>query len=333
MAKILCSYSSLYFNVEHFPIRLTQGESHHPVFDIPLKKLWKLFPKWQAGELDSVDSYLYYLSLLKQTDLVEFRTAASYTEFTDQIVSQNMESLYETIGHIVAIRNPRFILPRFVISHETRNLSNTKHWIALWQEAYNDFCDGLKDQDTRTKLQKREAALERLIKNPAIKLEKYSHLLAGWAAIAGNFPIFAVSVRGITMSCSEYWQDIIVKCYRNVDIIQIPERDLVELIEHCETEIELGSIFSYQLFTTLREGLETIQGFFGIGQSQFSILSSDSDVEQSNLQLLINDAPASEPVRSQYPTEFAFLKARMKWSLAVSQYKDQKDQKEQGETK
>jgi hypothetical protein len=319
MAKILCNKSGIQFNVEHFPISFTQNECHHPIFDASLKKLWKYYPKWQSGELDSIDSYLLFLSLLNATDLVQFRVAAQRTEHTESIISQNMESLYDTIGRIAAIRNPRFVLPRFVVSNDTKNLSNVKHWIQLWQDAYTDFCNGLKDQDLRTKLQKRESALERLIRNPAIKPERYSHLLAQWAAMAGQFPEFNVFVNGSNISVSEYWQSIIQSCYKHIDIIQIPRKDIAELIEHCEDTIELGSIFSYQLFTTLREGIETIDGFFNIGNNTtFSILQDNDSVESSNLQLLINDAPPEEPKRKDYPTEFAFLKARMKWSLAVS---------------
>lgn len=319
MAKILCNLSSLYFNVEHFPIHLTQNETHHPIFDVPLKRLWKYFPKWQAGELDQIDSYLLFVSYLHATELIEFRVAASYNDKTDSIVSQNMESLVEIIGNIVSVRNPRVIFPRFVVSHDTRNLSNVRHWISLWKDVYTDFTNGLKAQDARTKLQKREAALERLIKNPAIHPHKYAHLLAQWASIAGNFPEFTIQYRGSTISCNEYWQDIITKCYRQEEIIQIERTDLQELLTHCEEYIELGSIFSYQLFTTLREGLETIDGFFGIGNTTFSILGANDDVGESNLQLLINDAPVEPPKRTDYPSDFAFLKAKMKWSLAASQ--------------
>lgn len=318
MAKILCSKSGVQFNCDHFPISLTQNESHHPIFDVSLKRLWKYFPKWQNDELTEIDSYLYFLSLLHSTELVEFRTAALRHAQTDAIIASNMESLYSTIGKIVQIRNPRFVLPRFVISHDTRNLTNVRHWLEVWNSQYEDFCNGLRDQDLRSKLQKREAALERLIKNPSLKPERYSHLLAAWAAEAAQFPDFPVNVNGNVITCSQYWQDIIQKCYVSHDIIQIPEADLKEVLAHCEDSIEMGSIFSHQLFTTLREGLSTLQGFFSIGSTSFSILSGNDDIGESNLQLLINDAPVTEPRRIDYPSEFAYLKAKMKYSIAAS---------------
>ena len=320
MCKILCSKSGIQFQCEHFPISFTQNEVHHPIFSASLKQLWKYYPKWQAGELAPIDSYLLFLSLLHSTDLVEFRVSAIRHATTDAIIAQNMESLYRTLGHIVAIRNPRFILPRFVISHDTRKLTNVKHWLELWEDNYKDFMNGVKEQDIRSKLQKRESALERLIKNSAIKPEKYSHLLANWASIAAEFPTSETTLTdGTKTTISEYWQSLIMKCYNSVDIIQIERKDLIELIEHCEEWIELGSIFSYQLFTTLREGLDTIDGFFSIGsQTVFSIMGEGDSVESSNLQLLISNAPITQPKRTEYPTEFAFLKAKMKWNLAIS---------------
>lgn len=318
MAKILCAKSGIQFQCEHFPISFTQNEVHHPIFSASLKQLWKYYPKWQAGELNSIDSYLLFLALLNSTDLIEFRCAAIRHNHTDSIVSSNMESLYRTLGHIAAIRNPRFVLPRFVISHDTRTLANVKHWLELWEDNYQDFMSGMKRQELKSRLQKRESALERLIKNPAIKPEKYSHLLANWASIAAEFPVSETTLpNGTKTTISEYWQSIIMKCYNSVDIIQIERKDLVELIEHCEEWIELGSIFSYQLFTTLREGLDTIDGFFNIGnQTTFAIIGDGDSVESSNLQLLINSAPTTAPKRTEYPTDFAFLKAKMKWNLA-----------------
>ena len=47
-----------------------------------------------------------------------------------------------------------------------------------WQQAFDDFAIGLRNEELRTKIQKREAALEKLIKNPAIHPVKYAHILA-----------------------------------------------------------------------------------------------------------------------------------------------------------
>lgn len=318
MATVLCHYSGIEFKTEHFPIHLTQGEACHPIFDVPLKRLWKYFPKWQSGELTEVDSYLYFISLLNATEMVDFRCPVFRTANTPKIIQSNMENLYYTIGKIVAIKHPAFVIPRFVVSPDTRTLENVRYWIQTWSECYADFSNGLQDQELRARLVRKAQGLERLIKNPALHPSKYAKLLAAWCADAAEFPEFEfIDPMGNRTTLSEYWQEIIIKCHTNTAIITVPEKDLTELIEHCETNLDGGSIQSHHLFETIRLGLDTLQGFFSIGSPTFSILNEGDDVGTSNLQLLIDSAPLSMPKRTEYPSDFAFIKAKMKYSLAL----------------
>lgn len=317
--KVLCSKSGIEFQVSHFPAYATSGESHHPIFDLPLKRLWKYYPKWQAGELTETDSFLLFVAYLNATEMVDFRCHIWQRPDTAKIVASNMESLYHVIGNVITIKHPGFVIPRFVISPETRDLSNVRYWIQSWQNCYSDFLAGLKDQELRSRLQRKEAALERLIKNPALKPSKYAVLLSNWAAEAADFPQFTMrDSSGNETTCSEYWQDIIVKCHTDTNIISIPEKDLMELLEHCEENLELGSIQSHHLFETLRLGLDTLQGFFSIGSPSFSILGENDSVGESNLQLLIDGAPITPPKRTDYANDFQFLRAKMKYQLAAS---------------
>ena len=318
MATILCKYSGIEFKVEHFPLHLTRGEAAHPIFNVPLKRLWKFFPKWQNSELTETDSYLYFLALLNATEMVDFRCPAFRTTKTPQIIQANLESLFYTIGNIITIKHPSFSIPRFVITPDTRNLENVKYWIATWAEAYSDFHKGLKDVELRAKLERKAHGLERLIKNPSLNPSKYATMLAQWAAEAACFPEFTMRDSiGNEITCSEYWQELIVKCHTNTSIITVPERDLVELIEHCEEYLDGGSIQSHHLFNTIREGLDTLQGFFSIGSPSFHILGKDDDVGTSNLNLLIQSAPIAMPKRTEYANDFQFLRAKMKWQLAI----------------
>lgn len=318
MAVILCKYSGVEFKVDHFPIHLTRGEASHPIFDVPLKRLWKYFTKWQAGELTEIDSYLYFLALLNATEMVEFRTPAFRTTKTPQIIQSNMESLFYTIGNIITIKHPAFSIPRFVITQDTRNLENVKYWIQTWAEAFSDFQHGLKDIELRDRLNRKSHGLERLIKNPSLNPNKYAHLLSAWAAEAAEFPTFTMrDSAGNETTCSEYWQELIVKCHTNTSIITVPEKDLVELIEHCEEYLDGGSIQAHHLFNTIREGLDTLQGFFSIGSPSFAILGDNDDVGTSNLNLLIASAPIAMPKRTEYANDFQFLRAKMKWQLAL----------------
>lgn len=332
MSKILCSKSGITFQCEHFPIYLSQGETHHPIFDVPLKRLWKYFPKWQQGELTKTDSFLLFLSYLNSTELVEFRTHVWQRPDTDKIIASNMEYLFYTIGKIITIKHPKFSVPRFVVSNETRDLSNVHYWIKSWEESYHDFCNGLKDQELRSRLLRKESALERLIKNPALKPERYAHILADWASEAAAFPDFEMrDSQGNETTLSEYWKDIIMRCYKAESIISIPEKDLSELLAHCEENLDLGTVQSYHLFNTLREGLETLQGFFSIGSATFSILGSNDDVGIENLKLMVASAPLEMPKRTEYPSDFAFLRAKMKYQLATAATSNSNESSNTGE--
>jgi len=324
MATVLCSISGIQFKTEHFPINLTQGESHHPIFDVPLPRLWKVFPKWQAGELTKTDSFLLFLAYMKATELVEFRCHVWQRPDTDRIIANNMENLYHTIGNIIQIKHPKFSVPRIVISPETRDLGNVRYWIQTWQQCYEDFCNGLKDVDLRARLVRKEAMLERLIKNPSLKPSRYAKTLASWAAEAAEFPDFSIGIdseSGEDITLSEYWQEIIVKCHTDTNIVSVPEKDLQELITHCEENLDAGSIQAHHLFQTIRNGFKTLTDFFSVGSPTFMILDDGTgntinSVEKTNLQMLIDSAPAVEPKRTEYVNEFQFIKAKMKWNLA-----------------
>ena len=314
--KILCSKSGIEFRCDHIPLYLTSGEVHHPIFNLPLPKLFRLYPKWQGKELTKTDSFLLFAALLNATELVEFRCHIYQRPNTDQIVASNMTALFQTIGNIMTIKNPRFAVPRFVISKETRDLENVRYWIEAWQSAYQDFLDGMRQYDIRTKLQKKAEGLEKLIKNPSLNPARYAHFLAAWAAEAGQFPTFDIRLPdGTDISLSEYWQEIIIKCHTETEIISIPRKDLDELLEHCEENLDAGSIQAHQVFTTLKTGKQVHEGFFGLGSPTFTILNDGDSVEQSNLTLLLQSAPVEPPKRIDYPSEFKFIQAKMKYRL------------------
>ena len=321
--KILCAYSSIEFSCDHFPGYLSSRESHHPIFSVPQKKLLSYLGKWSRGHLTSTDSYLLFLSLLKSTDLVEFRVPAIRTETTDSIVALNMEQLAKTVSKINSVINPAVAFPRYVISPDTRTLDNIHYWIENWESAYQDFKDGYRSAHESQKLIARESALERLIKNPHRPISTYSAQLADWSAVAGSFPVFTLRspFTGLQVSCSDYWKVLISKCAHEESIFSIRRKDLEELLEHCEEHIPIGSIYSNSLFKVLRHALERQKNYLGLGdldisRSTYEIMTDRSDTEAANISAMVQAAPEHEPKESEYPSKLAFLRAKMRWSLS-----------------
>lgn len=323
--RILCSYSSLTFSCDYFPGTLDKREACHPVFYLPQKKLLSYLGKWSHGELTPTDSYLLYLSLLKSTDLVQFRVPAILTDKTPAIIAQNMEALAKVVSRLNTVTNPSVSFPQYVISPDTKDLSNTPYWITNWNDSYNDFISGVRSTSNHAEIARREAALERMIKNPHKPVSAYSTELANWAATAGSFPTFFLinpfSALKNQISCAEYWKILISKCANEESIFAVRRKDLEELLEHCEDNIPVGSIFSNALFKVLRHALERQKNFLGlgdldIGKSTYEILSTDTSTESANIRAMIQSAPEAEPKPEQYPTKLAYLKAKLRWDMS-----------------
>jgi hypothetical protein len=322
--KILCAKSGLYFKCEHFPYNLDNASISHPAFSLPQKKLLGLTTKWANGEFTPVDSYLLFLSLLSSTGQVEFRSPCKYTIDTDQVVANNMEDLIRIVGQLNMIHHPHFSITQIAITKENNTLSNAHYWIENWISNIQDFKDGYAEFNAQKDLQRREAALEKLIKSSYKELILATHI-ANWAELAGAFPTFTVNCPFGTMPIAEYWKLIIRKCINTESIFSVPTADIQELIEHCEDQIPHGTIYAHTLMQMLRNGKEKQVNFLGLGEWDSSssslsyvLMQSDDSVEKANLQLLIQTAPQAEPKLTDYPTRFEWLKASTKYKIAQS---------------
>ena len=330
--KILCSLSGIEFNCEHFPGTFYSRETYHPIFAIPQKRLLSYTQKWASGELTRTDSYLLFLAILNSSEQIEFRVPVFRNEQTDSIVAINMEPLVRTVIKINTVTAPSVVFPRFVISPDTRFLQNVHHWIECWQDGYKQFLDGYKSAHDSHKLITREAALQRMIKNPHKPISEYAGQVAEWASIAGDFPTFLTKspYSSLQLPLMEYWKSIIIKAAKDEYLYQIPASDLKELLEHCENKIPAGSIYSNALFKLLRHAQERQKNFLGLGdidiKSSYTLLTENSSAESANMKALIDSAPSEKPRPEQYPTKFAYMRAKLRWDMA------QKFAKNSGET-
>ena len=325
--KIKCAYSGLELQVTHFPAFLNHQECCHPIFYIPQKKLIQYLRKWGNGELTAQDSYLLYLALLNSTDLIDFRTHAVYIPATtEKIIANNMEHLARIISYTNTIIHPAFSMPRIVIDPNTANLSDSPIWIQDWNQCYVDFCNGYIKQIESEKIKKREALLHNFIKNASRPIAHYAKILADWAAEAGEFPLFPITIDGKSIRICDYWKQIIMRCCKAESIFSIPSNDLAELIEHCEINIEHGSIYAHSLMELLRAGATRQQNYLGLGDLDLSlttyrIIDAETSIEDASKMAMIDSAPKEKPTENQYPSKLAYLRARLKYEMAQEYYK------------
>ena len=325
MAKILCAFSGIEFSCEHLPFSLQSREVSHPLFHVSKKKLIGLAGQWSQGKLTPTESYLTYLSLLHSTNLIEWRTPASYTPKTNSIIASNMEQLIHIVGKIDIIKHPSFVLPHFAIGPDTNTLENSFHWIQIWNQNYNDWAENIKDHSNDQELQRRELGLQKLIKSSHKNIEDYPKILANWARVAADFPTFQVTIKGVKTSLDDYWESIIIKCAREESIFQVPENDLRELIEHCEENIVAeGSIYAMALMKFLRKGASMQKNYLGLGDidlarnslTSYRILKPTESAEDANIQNMIDTAPKNEPNKRDYPDLISYIKAKARWNIA-----------------
>lgn len=325
--KILCGISGIEFQCEHFPAYLTSREVTHPIFNLPQRKLLSFIPKFAAGELTETDSYLLFVALLASSDLAEFRVPCKRTAITSGIVYNQMEDLVICIGKMNLIRHPSFQAPRIAITPDTASLENIEYWIANWEHSIEEWRDGYASYNQSRDLIMRENALEKLIKSPHREIQLATQI-ADWAEIAGNFPQSTTLVNNAPISIAGYWKQIIRKCINKDAIFAIPLDDLQELIEHCEENIPHGTIYAHTLMEMLRSGKDKNKNFLGLGDWDlassslaYRILTDDDTVESANFSAMLMGAPTSEPSILEYPTRFAWLKAKVKWDMVQNQMK------------
>lgn len=329
--QVICKYSSLSFQVEHFSARLDRGEIPHPIFYIPQHRLFSYLGKWSAQQFTPTDSYLLALALLNSTDLIEWNCPALRTPRTDTVIAQQMEALAKVASRISSVPAPARTFPRISISQDTRNLYSLGDWISLWNICYSDWEAGYKSTIAIHRIRNREQALERLIKSPGNRNPiAYARQLADWASQAGSFPTFATQnpFTGKPIPMHDYWKLIIIRAAGKDSLHTIPTKDIQELLEHCEDTIQNGGIFAHALFQYLKEAIKKQTDYFGFGAPYVisgapAFLDSPSEnaafVEDQLRVGLEETAPLKEPQPQDYPTKFAYIKAKFKWDRAIKE--------------
>lgn len=334
MARVLCSLSGIDFKVQHCMIYNTQQQSHHPIFDLSTPHLLDLHTSYLEGKMDNTENYLYYVALFRATGLLNIRVPCKMQVNTQSIVANTMHRLVRMVTRIHSIglntiESKKLELPIMVITPDTCDLENTKHWLTVWETNYVDYCSGYKNTSLIADINRKELLLEKKIKDHADPAT-YGALLADWASLAGAFPhtsdTMVLDEEDNILFADDYWKRIIRIAARGDSIFHIPMDDINDVIDQCEENIDHGSIQAHNLMAVLRAAKERKHSYLNLGdidiRGTFKILDADSSVEDANMQALILSAPRFKPVETQYPNKLAFRIASIKYNQAVSYYKE-----------
>lgn len=287
----------------------------------PLETLLSRAGNWSNGELAPVEQYILFIALLKSTDLVKFETAAKPKR---NIVVANMPRLLKVAAWVGFMRTKTY-LPSYVINEDTAGLSNIHNWLDSLQEAKDTFNAGHWTIGSYDKLNRRQEALERMLKSPTRNEHRFTGLLTDWALTASQADV------KLDKSRLEYWTAIFRA--RGNELANIPLDDIMDVVDYMELHLDSykGGIFARAALHHIRsQAAKKERGdFFGILdedifnfdpvdvlENPFKLLPNDAP-QQRNLKQLAAEAPLVKPERENYPNSFSYLRDLAKYNIAA----------------
>lgn len=336
MATYTCSISGLTLHTEWLAINIppspgVQSEAviKHPIFTLSQRQLLPLARTLPS--MHSTEQYLYFLALANSTGLVRWNHSAKMDGLSLSTCAAQMERMLQIVGKINIIQHPSFRKPALKIGAHNCSLQAVPGWLDGIDSAFTEWYDDYKTVHYTQELIKRKSSLEYMVKNAGRDESRFAYTLANWAELAGSFPVTTFTdtrtIPHTFLRLSDYWKEIIILCAaKNPKLLNIPRVDFVELIEHCEEHIELGTIYSHALMEHLYNGMSKQKNYLGFGDIgigsrgsiQYAIVQEDNPVQEATIAALIASVESNEarPIEKDYPTKFAFIKANAKWELA-----------------
>lgn len=325
--EVYCVRSGINFKAEGFTNKM-HVEGIHPIFYTPMKSLLSRAADWSSDRLTETEAKLLFLALLNSSEHVEWDATARPNSGT---INLNMERLMKIVMWQNNIQTPQLKFPSFVISNETCTLTNVSSWIKSWEDVRSDWEKRGTSVSMKMRLEKKEQALERLIKSSFKDPEEYAGKLAVWAMIASSAPL----------ALREYWISLFK--LKGIEIYKASGTDLDELLEHLEDNLidQVGTIYHHHTMLHIRKviaknqaGLEYALGFTdeemgridleALKAKPFRMLDDEDEVneetiEQKNRNIIIAQAPTKEPQKFEFTTHFEYLKALARWNVAKNE--------------
>lgn len=330
--KLTCPLSGISY---HTDLGYGRGAAPHPIFYLPLKSLiaQHLNP-FCDGKLDKIQLHLFGAALLHKlptiwdTPLDIDKCAKVWPKTIEKLAAVCLRLDDRKAKH----------LPEYHICKDTADLYNLK----LYLESIDDVVAELDGSGTykNTYLQRNaEEVIVRMLRQTLNKAEKkhsLPKLIADWALEVGEFPAYDVPILqddGISTKkqpLCQFWHGLIIKAFTISDPVdmlstQVTAADIDELIEHCEHNIEVGTVHSNALLGKLRTIREVLDEFRSPAPSRtiniaerneslaIALLGEDAHVPDKSVR--IDNAPplTTEPLRKDYPSMGSYLAAKLKW--------------------
>jgi hypothetical protein len=339
--KLFCPLSGVSY---HTNIGYGHGQAPHPIFYLPLKSLIvQHLDNYCEGKLSEEEIHLFGCAMLHKLPVI-WEHPVSITENTKYNWKKYLEKL-ATICLKHGGSNPND-LPQYHIDKRNNDLSNLGIYLSSIDDAIAELAweadpeTGEVPQPNYITRNAEETILRMLrgSMSRAEKRETFPKLMADWAANVGKFPATTVTAeityKGTrTVTLREHWHEIVYKLFAVPDVVsllstEITPGDLDEVIEHCETTVEIGTIHSLALFKKLREAKAVLEEFRSPAPSASMIVAKAAPLTaaflsgEDNVSKVTQDrpkvsVPESEPLRKDYPNSAAYIRAKIAWQRGI----------------
>ena len=187
--KIKCRYSGTTILSSKFGGWLLPDSAHHLML-LSHGELLSHAEKIKDGSLDAQEETLYFVALLKATQLVTFYLPAQ-PEY--KVVATNIVGLIKLLVFMnkLGYDDPALYgMPSFAVTTETADLSSLHIWLAECHQLRAEWTSSSARDSLRRSMLDVENAYDKLIRSPFASLESLTHIkvMMRWAFAASSTP-------------------------------------------------------------------------------------------------------------------------------------------------
>lgn len=320
-----CAISGIVFKTDFSPdipnihIPHTTGY-YHPIFTLDYLQLHTLYSEHTKNKLDPTSSYLLFLAFLNSTSKIRWNApirANPEAPETKSFLENNFHKLLSVIAKTDSIQRVSFSQPEFSITKNNNTLQSIPAFLLAWQDNIDDFLSLSALARDRANIIEAENKLSKLILSGE-PTSNYTHVIADWADIAGEFP----------PESKELWKKTIRACFNKNKMFNTSLTLLKEIKTYCEINIEVGSIHFHSLMQALNEGITNNINYLGgvtanTAANMLPDMITSKEISKENsiskdaeaLEAIKAKAPDKPPVRSDYKTNLEFIKAKLAYRV------------------
>lgn len=334
--KLTCPKSGIRFTVS---CGFGSAKVYHPILHVPIPTLLSSnYPAFIAGKMNPDDTHLFGTALLNQLPVDKWSAPLESAASLNTIWYQTIPKMVELLGRLYERTWKR--IPYYRINQDTADLRGLVNYLKSLEECI--------DKRSFSPIEIAREQAQSFVTNKIYQIlrdtdsiikgrNKLPELVAQWASIAGDFPQSNCQWNSQVMTIREYWKMLIKTAFdpdalKVIKLLEVKSddkpqvlSDYEELLEHCETEIPFGSLHYDTLQSKLKDTIEVLQEF-APKSKPIDLTVLEDDIQENKVKSNGHHEPVAkpdpEPQRWQYKSNLDYLRARMKWSTSVLEYRN-----------